>query len=68
MQLGDKVKHKNMYISGEVVEITDEDIAYVECEGGRYYDALNNWEAIETESTEAAAPETPSEVSIDKEE
>jgi hypothetical protein len=68
MQVGDKVKHKNMFISGEVVKITDEDIAYVECEGGRYYDTLNNWEQIETEPDEVTAPETPSEVSIDKEE
>jgi hypothetical protein len=60
MQLGDKVKHKNMFIAGEVVKITDEDIAYVECEGGRYYDVLGNWEPVQpVEPTSNEAPANP---------
>jgi hypothetical protein len=53
MQLGDKVKHKNVYIQGEVIELSDT-VAHVKCDGGTYYDEIDNWEL--TQQQEQVVP------------
>jgi hypothetical protein len=51
MKKGDKVKHRNVFIEGKVLQIDkaskgEEPIVHVECAGGTYYDSQDNWEPV----------------------
>lgn len=46
---GDKVKHNNMHIEGEIVQVDkaekgEKPVIHVQCEGGTYYDTIDQWQ------------------------
>ncbi|NTX58852.1 hypothetical protein [Myxococcus sp. CA039A] len=48
---GDTVKHKDVHIQGEVVQIDkaekgEQPVVHVRCEGGTYYDPMDRWEPV----------------------
>jgi hypothetical protein len=48
----DHVKHKNVFIEGEIIQIDKPElkgqkpIIHVQCDGGTYYDSSDNWELV----------------------
>lgn len=51
LKLGDKVKHKNVHIEGEVIQIDKAEkgqkpIVHVKCRDGTYYDYIDQWEPV----------------------
>lgn len=60
MKIGDKVKHKNVHIQGEIVkleEVGETTVIDVQCENGLYYDGVDLWELVEPK--EPQEPQEP---------